>query len=362
MCFFIIIAIIIVILYLTNNLPGAIKTSIDNSIAEVNYELDSFRSNDLLIGGYYQSWSSKYTSNPEDFGLANYPSFINRIYISFANPNLKYSKGSNTFSNTGLDFSVDFNLVKNSILIAKSKNTKLKIILSIGGATFHFNNEKTNFQEIIDLMNDLSLDGIDIDYENNTICENKDTTELKCSTDNDLISIITNFRILINKENEKLKNEKINSDNLKILSAAAFSVGAYCTKKFPNSKFGPVSDYCGMWVNPLIKAGKHLDELNIMSYDAGKTFSAFDSFDAYKSIFNRAIRIGIEVPPEAWGGDFITIQRAVEYAKYSKENNGAGVFVWSFNKIYNELNSYSYLKPICEFYGLAECNKEIPLK
>jgi len=366
MCFFIIIAIIIIVLYFTNNLPDTFKTSIDSSIDDINYNLETLYSKEISIGGYFQSWTSIYTMKEEEFGLANIPSYITRIYISFANPNLIYVKGSNTFSNTGLDFSVNFSLVKNAITFAKNKNPKQKFILSVGGATYPWTSN-TRYQDIIDLINDLNLDGIDIDYENQTYCSNKNTDEIKCTNDDDIILIISNMRKFLDKE-QKIGDGKVEDINngkktgLKILSVATFSVGAYCTKQFPDYKFGPISDYCGMWVNPLLKAGKYLDELNIMSYDAGVNYSALNAFDAFKNIFNRKIRIGLEIPPEAWGGDILSVDRGVKYAEYSMKNNGAGIFIWSLNKVYNQLNAKAYLMPICKLYGLSECDLDIPMK
>jgi len=52
------------------------------------------------------------------------------------------------------------------------------------------------------------------------------------------------------------------------LSAAVFSVGAYYYGDYLNAK--PISDDSGMWVNPLKQAGHYLDNINVMSYDAGK--------------------------------------------------------------------------------------------
>jgi len=57
-----------------------------------------------------------------------------------------------------------------------------------------------------------------------------------------------------------------------LLSAAAFSVGAYFNGDYVNAK--PSTDNSGMWVNPLKESGHYLDNLNLMTYDAGNyTFS-----------------------------------------------------------------------------------------
>ena len=346
MCFFLLIITgIILALYYTDNLPGTIKNSIDEGVIDVKYYFESYSDKNLTIEGYYQSWSSTRVDDHTKLGFANLPSYISKIYFSFGNPNLNYIKGSNTFLNTGLEFPSDFDFIKKGIDYAKNRNPNLKFILSVGGATYPWTNP--NYSNLIDFINDLNIDGIDIDYENHSICSNINSSTLKCNTDEELINIIDNLRKIMPVG--------------KILTAAVFSVGAYCTSSFPDTKYLPKSSSCGMWVNPLINCGKKLDEINIMSYDAGQTFSAYNSFDAYKKIFYRKIKIGLEVPPEAWGGDELTVDKGVEYARYSMKNDGGGVFIWSLNKYKDNLKPKDYLSPICILYNFTECEKVFPL-
>lgn len=112
-----------------------------------------------------------------------------------------------------------------------------------------------------------------------------------------------------------MKAHNANRNKKILLTAAPFSVGAYSYGQYKNAK--PGSSHSGMWVNPLKAAGHHIDLLNIMSYDAGHyTFSdttmsssgdynPVEAYHAYRAIFNGKINVGVESPPEAWGGNTV---------------------------------------------------------
>ena len=42
--------------------------------------------------------------------------------------------------------------------------------------------------------------------------------------------------------------------------------------------------------------------------------------------------MGVEVPPEAWGGHVITLEEARDIAAYVKAKGGAGLMIWSLQK------------------------------
>jgi GH18 family chitinase len=114
-------------------------------------------------------------------------------------------------------------------------------------------------QGILKYVDQYDLDGIDLDYENDPGCQIQGALP-KCSTDAVLTDLIKDFGNAIKSHNAS-RNKKI------LLTAAPFSVGAYYYGKYKNAK--PQSSHSGMWVNPLMAAGHHLDLINIMSYDAG---------------------------------------------------------------------------------------------
>ena len=113
------------------------------------------------IGIYFQSWSCNWASSGSSLDLSKINLPINIVYLSFINPYCNYIKGSNILAGTGLDFSSDFNVVKEAISILKKKG--IIVMLSVGGATYNFNN--INYDNIFNLMLDIGADGIDIDWE-----------------------------------------------------------------------------------------------------------------------------------------------------------------------------------------------------
>lgn len=170
--------------------------------------------------GYYTSWSEGYADKVTDASklkLANLPTGINIIEVSFAKPDLVYSPHSDNLSLTGLQFSGTKDPIKAAIKIAQEKGQK--VLLAVGGATYN-NWGNTNFHGIAQLVDDMGFDGVDIDYEMDGGCSHTkqgDGWVLQgCQSDKELTSILINMR-------KALPN--------KIISAATRSVGAeYFTK------------------------------------------------------------------------------------------------------------------------------------
>ena len=188
----------------------------------------NFKSYHLSISGYFQSWTFKSTPSGMEDSLSQIPSYVSRVFVAFASPVLTYTKGLNSFAGRGVYFSSSFEVVKEAIALAHQQNEDKKFLLSVGGATYPWKNQ--NYQTMVDLMMDLGLDGIDIDFENQPSCKGVDTANLSYNTDNSLIEIINHLRNLL--------------PQYKLLTAAVFFVGAYGTPKFLQSKFGSITDFC----------------------------------------------------------------------------------------------------------------------
>ncbi|MGL5935633.1 MAG: glycosyl hydrolase family 18 protein [Cetobacterium sp.] len=257
--------------------------------------------NNVPYGTYFESWRSTWVSKGSEMDLANIPPPINIVYLSFASPTTLYKKGQNSWAETGMSFSQDFAVVKDAISVLVKRG--IVVMLSVGGATYPFT--KYNASNLADLCNDLGCHGIDIDWE-----------------DEHDFGRFTSF---ITETRKYLPNKSI--------SCATFSVGAYGQGEFVNAQ--PPSSRTGMNIQGFKEAGKELDWVNIMSYDAGLSFSPIESFKAHQSWYNGPLLLGFEVPPEAWGGHVITLDKVKEQMEFVKTQNSIikhGAFVWSYQK------------------------------
>jgi chitinase len=248
-----------------------------------------------MIGSYFCSWSSKWTSKKEELDIKDVESDI--IYISFAQPDCSYTKGS--FEGTGLSFSSNFEVVAGACELIKDSKT---IMLSVGGGTYH-GWASLNVDAIIALAEDLHCKGIDIDWE----------PQQGAASAHEMAPIIDAFR------------EKYTG----YLSFATAHVGAYGHGNFVNSQ--PVSLYTSVNYSGLLQSGDKLDWINVMAYDAGPTFDPLECFDSYKAIYPKKIYMGIEIGDQAWGGVITTLQDVKKLYNHIKDKGGE-LFVWSWLK------------------------------
>ncbi len=160
-----------------------------------------------------------------------------------------------------------------------------------------------------------------------------------------------------------------------ILTAAVWSTGAYGTTDYPTNKYGPNGDNSGIWINPLKQVGNKLDDIFLMSYDAGvytptgtactagACYDPSAALKAYISIYSGPVYQGIEVPPEAWGGNVSTPAKGVALATTASSNGGAGIMIWALQVQGGGYTSNSFLQPICQLFNPSSslCTQLIPL-
>ena len=114
------------------------------------------------------------------------------------------------------------------------------------------------------------------------------------------------------------------------VSIAGFSVGAYGEGQWAAAP--PASSYAGLSLAVLKQAGSALDLVNVMSYDAGPSYSPTQALQAYQHYFSGKITMGIEVPPEAWGGHVTTLAEIDTLAAAVNASGAAGLMLWSIQK------------------------------
>ncbi len=246
-----------------------------------------------MIGVYFESWTPVWTSNAKSFSLSQVEKPVDVVYLAFCRPDCNYKKGQKTFAETGLDFSVDFQVVVDSIAILKKKG--ILVMLAVGGATFPFHNLYA--KSCVLLMNDLGCDGIDIDWE--------PADGVKSS--GKLGDIIGEIRSYIGP--------------YKKLSMAGFSTGCLAANG---------DTFRGMCIPGLQSHGVLLDWVNVMAYDAGKDFDVLNSYNSYKKYFTKTVNIGFQVGVQGWGDGKLDLDQVVKACDYVA--SGDGCFIWAYFK------------------------------
>jgi hypothetical protein len=65
------------------------------------------------------------------------------------------------------------------------------------------------------------------------------------------------------------------------------------------------------------------------------------------------------VPPEAWGGNVVTLPQVDDFTAYVKANGGAGMMIWSLEK-QGTPNPTSIVNRMCLGLGLSNCDTPLP--
>jgi chitinase len=91
-----------------------------------------------------------------------------------------------------------------------------------------------------------------------------------------------------------------------------------------------------------------------MSYDAGVSYQPSQALKAFQHYYKGPITMGIEVPPEAWGGHETTPEEINALAKEVLNNNAAGLMLWSIQK---QGPAQLFATQICKNLGLSNCER-----
>jgi len=298
---------------------------------------------------YYQSWSAHWVSNGSQAGLAQLPSYANVVLVAFMNPDCQY-QGNYNLAGTGLQFPYDGPTFKQAVDALRRNHPATRILVSIGGAAFS-NWDSANASCAAAFIRDFNLDGVDIDYEpTNPNCQIT-SQGVHCTSDQDYISIINKYRAAVPKGKQ-------------LLTAAVFSVGAYGEGQFANDQ--PISPNTGVALAMLKQNGQQLDMINVMSYDAGDSYVPSRALQAYSYYYNGIINMGVEVPPEAWGGHIYTVSDINQLGASVMARPTAGMMLWSAQK---QGGSDSPSNPdanlqaatICNILKLSDCAAPIDI-
>lgn len=246
-----------------------------------------------MIGVYYETWACPFASKAEDCALAKIEKPIDIVFLSFCQPNCTYKKSQGTWSGTGLNFSSDFQVIRQAIQILKQKG--IKVLLSVGGASYSF--DVFNHKAVAELMYDLELGGMDIDWE-----------------PSQGIAVANQFGPILEQAKQYCFPHHM-------LTAAVFANGVMEPR--PNDK------YRGVNTTGLQSHGHLLDAICIMAYDGGKELDVIASYQSYFR-FQKPLLLGYQVGKQGWGDALLSLQDVEAYS--SQLRPGDGFFVWAYFK------------------------------
>lgn len=263
--------------------------------------------------GYYPTWSDNWfdatgKTPSEVYRLSKFariPANYSHVMIAFADPNfLWYGIASNTWSGTGISFNSSPKDMKAAIDVLHQRN--IKVILAVGGVNYGNwtalaaegqAGGGTITNAFAQILRDLGIDGLDVDYEADADIERYANATKALRRAVDL------------------------AGGGRVLTAAAWSTGADCTSATSGDAAcaGKLSYWGGsagrerLLVSryPSVAAG--LDMINVMSYDA--RFEHYDGvmgWTQYRNLFpsRTIVSIGLESSPEGWSGANLVVNDA----------------------------------------------------
>lgn len=328
-----------------------------------------------LVVGYFPSWNE---TSPENGAtkLRDLPEEVTHIFLSFVKPNMRYTKGSFDISATGLEVPYGGKTLKETMGILKANG--LKVILSIGGATYWGTNQAydIDYVQIADFVRDFGFDGIDWDFEPNggfeTIGEPVNVKRF--------ITMIKESRKLLPREegflitcapagcgalgrsstyaaNDDAESPYAYANRVQVtgdpLSAEYNSTSA---QGYTISLYGFTST--GHMIPVFKAAGYDLDFVALQAYNIGSASRReimYDSYAYYANIYGFRLAFGMHVPDEPWGPYYdYTEQKVRQYTSYvasggkhNRAGKGDGVMFWQLlqsSRIDPSLNGVDYCK------------------
>lgn len=324
--------------------------------ASVNITYNQIKDKNYV--GYFETWEDNWADTPQQTQLAKVPTYVNYVMLSFMKPDAQYTAGSLNFSDTGLQFGYDGQMLKQAIQALRQANPNVKILVSVGGATYP-NWGALNPQAIADFVKDFGLDGVDVDYEIDPGCVVTPGQPVKCSVDQQYSQVVSDLRKVLPRPY--------------LLTIAGWSTGAYGEGQWTNAQ--PGGSHTGSSL-PLFRTNSQdIDMVNVMSYDAGSVsttgFDPLQALAAYQYYFKGPIAMGVEVPPEAWGGHVYTLSAVSDLTNAVLQSaaatgNPPGMMIWALQinatgtPSANNPSAEMMSKQICQQLGLGNCDQTWP--
>lgn len=298
---------------------------------------------------YQDSWYELPATGPSATALSRLPSYANIVVLSFARPDAIYSGGLN-LSLTGLQYPFSGQILRDSIVQLKNRQPQTRVLLAVGGSAYT-GWSALNVQALAQLVQDLGIDGIDIDYEpTNPGCRTNSQGTVHCTSDRVWIDLVTRFRNALPRPY--------------LITIPAWSVGAYGEGIFANAK--PPSPYTGSMLALLRSpVAAEIDLLTIMAYDAGPSFDPWQSWLAYRAVWKGPLALGVQVPPSFADGPNYTVSMAEELARKVMEDPKGGMMLYAmFTRPTGALtpdnpDGRMLSRALCEVMELGDCGRSL---
>lgn len=252
--------------------------------------------------------------DPKNSLFAKVQPGVNMVNLAFLVPDYSTNKKGTL---NGIPYSEKF--LKRAVAAFHKQHPGVPVMISVGGGGPPITAAWAHFdpKAVAKLVRDTGLDGVEIDYERETIgCHhNMQGAEatVRCDTDEPLTQVIHSMRQALPRP--------------AILSLATYGDAAY---PVPPDK--QAQDVAGMAINPLKRVGRDLDLVNIMGYggDMGNKWDSKAAFLAFRKLFPGKLTMGVSVPQDR-DRPFVSLQQQTDLASFINQQPNAGMMLWNLN-------------------------------
>lgn len=263
--------------------------------------------------GYLESWLERPATVAGGLLLARPPRGLHVMALAFARPEMRY-QGGLSLAGTGLQFGASGPVLREGFALARQARPGLRILLSVGGATYQAGWARMDARHIAGLVADFGLDGVDMDFEPAApACAAGPQGRVACRSDTTLIATVTAMRAAMPRP--------------ALLTVAGWSTGAFGEGRYRHALPG------GAWAGSMLgllraPAGEMIDAVNIMAYDAGPTFSVAEAAAAYRAAWAGLLLLGVAVPTVQATRPRATLSHAHSVGAIARGIPPAGVFIY----------------------------------
>jgi chitinase len=276
--------------------------------------------------------------------LAALPPYYTHVALAFARPDLAYALSSLDLAGTGLEFSSPGAVVRDAVAALKRKNPGTRVLLALGGAEYA-DWSALNAPAAAALVADLGLDGVDVDFEpGDPQCAPAGAAgRVACASDAAYVAAVRALRAALPRP--------------ALLVAAGWSTGAYGDPGAWADAPPRYSPWTGLQLRMFEAAGRDLDMVAIMAYDATNAFQPEQAYAAYAAVYAGPLLLGLEVPPDVYGGAALTLPQAAARMAFVRAERGGGAMLWSIQKEPTDggPSAEQISQLVCRELGLLDC-------